>query len=302
MARLRRSDRLRYARGRRRGLGSARTGAPRGARARPRLVARAPHLLRLALSRRGNDRRVRRQGIGTESHPADEGRRALFGGVVGAQVHEAVDLAADDARCGEGDRAGQRAHLAPRGHGGARAHRRRPSAQVFSRRTLRQGRAGRDMNGEGPSRAANRAPSGGSEAVKPRAGVHTRLPELFSLDGHVALVTGASSGIGRAIATTLAEAGARVVLVARREAELEDARKAIAAIGGQAAILPCDLGNRDALARCADSASRPFGAPDIVVNSAGINIRKPMLELSADDWDRTMRVNLEAPFFLSQRL
>ena len=125
---------------------------------------------------------------------------------------------------------------------------------------------------------------------------------LFSLADRVALVTGASSGIGRAIATTLAEAGARVVLVARRENELDDARAAIAKRGGEAAILPCDLANRAELNACADAAPRPFGAPDIVVNSAGINIRKPMLELTADDWDRTLRLNLDAPFFLSQRL
>jgi gluconate 5-dehydrogenase len=125
---------------------------------------------------------------------------------------------------------------------------------------------------------------------------------LFSLADRVALVTGASSGIGRAIATTLAEAGARVVLVARRERELDDARAAIAKRGGEAAILPCDLANRAELNACADAAPRPFGAPDIVVNSAGINIRKPMLELTADDWDRTLRLNLDAPFFLSQRL
>ena len=128
------------------------------------------------------------------------------------------------------------------------------------------------------------------------------LPRLFSLDGRVALVTGASSGIGRAIASTLAEAGARVVLVARGEAELGAAREAIVAAGGQAAVLACDLADRDALASCAKAAPRDFGAPDIVVNAAGINIRKPMLELTADDWDRTMRVNLDAPFFLSQRL
>ncbi|HSU44852.1 MAG TPA: SDR family oxidoreductase [Casimicrobiaceae bacterium] len=125
---------------------------------------------------------------------------------------------------------------------------------------------------------------------------------LFSLDGRVALVTGASSGIGRAIAMTLADAGARVVLVARRESELEATRDAITTRGGEADLLPCDLGDRAALTACAEAAPRAFGPPDIVVNCAGINIRKPMLELTADDWDRTIRLNLDAPFFLSQRL
>jgi|SRR5579862_1022491 len=125
---------------------------------------------------------------------------------------------------------------------------------------------------------------------------------LFSLDGRVALVTGASSGIGRAIAMTLAEAGARVVLVARREEDLAATRAEIVAAGGDAAAIACDLARRDGIECCADAAPQAFGAPDILVNSAGINIRKPMLDLSADDWDRTMRINLEAPFFLSQRL
>jgi len=128
------------------------------------------------------------------------------------------------------------------------------------------------------------------------------VASLFSLEGLVALVTGASSGIGRTLAEALAGAGARVVLVARREPELRNVCAAIAAAGAQAEVLPCDLADRDALDACADAAPQFFGAPDIVVNSAGINIRKPMLELGRDDWDRTMRLNLDAPFFLAQRL
>jgi len=128
------------------------------------------------------------------------------------------------------------------------------------------------------------------------------VAELFSLADRVALVTGANSGIGRTIAEAYAAAGARVVLVARRAHELEAARESIAAAGGQAEALPCDLADRAALDRCAEAAPSFFGAPDIVVNCAGVNIRKPMLELTADDWDRLMRVNLDAPFFLSQRL
>jgi len=128
------------------------------------------------------------------------------------------------------------------------------------------------------------------------------IDSLFSLAGRVALVTGASSGIGRAIAQAMAEAGASIVLVARREAELAAAREAITSAGGRAGALPCDLSDRSAIAACASSAPRFFGAPDIVVNSAGVNIRKPMLELTSDDWDTTLRLNLDAPFFLSQRL
>jgi gluconate 5-dehydrogenase len=134
------------------------------------------------------------------------------------------------------------------------------------------------------------------------AGERVPTCDLFSLKGRVALVTGASSGIGGAIAATLAEAGAAVVLVARREPELEAAVEAIRSAGGKAAHIACDLAARQALFECAGRAPQFFGAPDIVVNAAGVNIRKPMLEITERDWDDTLRVNLDAAFFLPQRL
>ncbi len=81
-----------------------------------------------------------------------------------------------------------------------------------------------------------------------------RIPALFDLTGKVALVTGANSGIGGAMAEALAEAGAAVVLVARRAAELETACKRIASSGGKAASIACDLTDRAAIADCASKA------------------------------------------------
>lgn len=127
-------------------------------------------------------------------------------------------------------------------------------------------------------------------------------PAIFDLEGRVALVTGASSGIGREIALALAAAGAAVVLAARRAAELENARAAIREAGGRAEALVVDLADRAGLAGVAEASGQAFGAPDILVNAAGINIRKPLLEVTGEDWDAVLRINLEAPFFLAQAL
>jgi gluconate 5-dehydrogenase len=127
-------------------------------------------------------------------------------------------------------------------------------------------------------------------------------PASFDLAGRVALVTGASSGIGREIALALAEAGAAVVLAARREHALVAAGHDIERIGARAAALAVDLTDRAALRAAAARAAAPFGEPDILVNAAGINVRKPMLEMREGDWDAVMRINLDAPFFLTQAL
>ncbi len=127
-------------------------------------------------------------------------------------------------------------------------------------------------------------------------------PACFDLEGRVALVTGASSGIGREIASALAEAGAAVVLAARRAPELAAAKAQIESDGGRSATVAVDLGDRAALRRAAADAATFFGAPDILVNAAGINVRKPLLEVTGEDWDAVLRINLDAPFFLAQAL
>jgi NAD(P)-dependent dehydrogenase (short-subunit alcohol dehydrogenase family) len=130
----------------------------------------------------------------------------------------------------------------------------------------------------------------------------TITERLFGLAGKVALVTGAGSGIGQAIALALAEAGAAVVLVGRRRQPLEETASRVAAGGGRAAALPCDLAEHEALLQCAAQAGDAFGPPDILVSAAGVNLRRPIDEVRPDDWHATLRINLDAPFFLAQRL
>jgi gluconate 5-dehydrogenase len=127
------------------------------------------------------------------------------------------------------------------------------------------------------------------------------LEDLFSLAGRVAVVTGGSSGIGRAMAGALARAGASVVLVARRDGPLRRAAEELSAAGCQAAWVSADLGDRAGVASAAEQAATPFGDPDILVNAAGVNLRPVLDELTEDDWNLTMVVNLTAPFLLGQR-
>jgi len=121
----------------------------------------------------------------------------------------------------------------------------------------------------------------------------------FSVEGRTVCVTGASSGIGRAIATMLARSGARVVGVARRIDALE---KWHSEAGERTAILAADLGNPDDMAGTAEKIARPFGAPDILVNAAGVNLRQHADAVTAEGWRMTLDLNLSVPFFLAQAM
>jgi gluconate 5-dehydrogenase len=127
------------------------------------------------------------------------------------------------------------------------------------------------------------------------------LDSLFSLEGRTAVVTGGSSGIGRGIATALAHAGASVVIVARGEERIAATVRELTESGCRAIGLPGDLSTREGIHAVADAAAEPFGEPDVLVHSAGINIRPPFAEITQEDWDATMTVNALAPFLLGQR-
>lgn len=123
-------------------------------------------------------------------------------------------------------------------------------------------------------------------------------PALFSVAGRVACVTGASSGLGRRAATVLAQAGARVIGVARRGAALADWQDEA---GGATAAVEADIADRGAFQETAAAISAPFGDPEILVHAAGLNLREPADAVTPEGWEATLAVNLAAPFFLSQR-
>jgi len=121
----------------------------------------------------------------------------------------------------------------------------------------------------------------------------------FSVAGRIACVTGASSGIGRAMATALAAAGARVVGVARRADQLQSWQ---AEAAGETAIVTADLGDLSNISITSNNIAEPFGPPDILVSAAGLNTRTHADQITLDDWSLTLNLNLAAPFFLAQAL
>ncbi len=126
--------------------------------------------------------------------------------------------------------------------------------------------------------------------------------DQFKLDGKTAVVTGASSGIGRAMAGFLAAAGAGVVLLARREDELRSAVDEINQGSGEACHVVADLGEREQLGAIAAQCKSCFASAriDIVVNAAGLNLREAPEAVSIASWDATLNLNLSVPFFFTR--
>lgn len=129
-----------------------------------------------------------------------------------------------------------------------------------------------------------------------------QLARLFDLSGRRALVTGGNSGIGEAMAHALGLAGARVLLVARREAELDAAAARLRADGIDAQGCTADLADAEATKAAARAGEERLGGIDILVNAAGVNLREPFGEVTPASWKRQLALHLEAPFFLTQAL
>ena len=124
--------------------------------------------------------------------------------------------------------------------------------------------------------------------------------ELFNLTGQVALVTGASSGLGVRFAEVLAEAGAAVALVARRADRLAAVQKQIEQAGGQAAAITADVLDRKAMTRAFDAAEKAFGTVTVLVNNAGVVSSGRAVDLDESEWRRVVGTNLDAVFAWSQ--
>ncbi len=145
-------------------------------------------------------------------------------------------------------------------------------------------------NGKVPQRGGGEVPE-----TMSRKGQHR-----FDLTGRVALVTGASRGLGRAMASALAEAGARVGCVARSRENLEPVIAQINAAGGEAMALPADVRAVPAIHAVVDRIVERWGRLDILVNNAGVGAATLAVDIEEDEWDLTIDTNLKSVFFLSQ--
>ena len=128
----------------------------------------------------------------------------------------------------------------------------------------------------------------------------TALLDRFRLDGKVAIVTGASSGLGVDFATGLAEAGADVVVSARRAERLEDTRERVEQLGRRCLVSPADVAKPEDCTRTVEAAMEEFGHVDVLVNNAGIGTAAPATREAPDDFRRVVDINLNGSYWMAQ--
>ena len=139
-----------------------------------------------------------------------------------------------------------------------------------------------------------------ADATALPTGLDGHILDRFRLDGRVALVTGASHGIGEGMALAFAEAGADVALAARTQADLERVAALVRGLGRRAIVAPTDVSDLDAIQRMVDRTVEAYGRLDILLNAAGVQRRKPIVEMTVEDWNYVMDVNLRGAYFVSQ--
>ena len=118
------------------------------------------------------------------------------------------------------------------------------------------------------------------------------------LDGRVALITGASKGLGKAMAVALGAAGARIALVSRSVEQLNEVGRAVKDAGGDARVFQADVSNEEQVRKLERDVTGAFGKVDILINNAGINIRKPLIEFTLEEWQRVLDTNLTSVFLV----
>jgi 3-oxoacyl-[acyl-carrier protein] reductase len=123
---------------------------------------------------------------------------------------------------------------------------------------------------------------------------------MAGVTGRVALITGASQGIGRACALALAEGGASIALAARNQEKLAQVAKEIESKGGQAAVFPMDVGSQEEVKAAVKSGLERFGKIDILVNNAGVTKDALLMRMKRADWDSVIQTNLSGAFYCTQ--
>ena len=125
---------------------------------------------------------------------------------------------------------------------------------------------------------------------------------LFDLSGKSAIITGASRGLGRHFALTLARAGAKVVLAARSVDQLRELVAAIEELNGHTVAVGLDVTEGESIKTCVETTEKECGPIDILVNNAGIAVTKPLLEQEEDDWDLVLDTNLKGAWLMAQEV